>query len=188
MEPTVAVPADLDRFADLILDHLRTLFEPGLLLAQQVMCVVEEAGEFVGAYRRHAGMARRTGPWSEVEAELADVLMATHVTARLAAPGPALPFEVLVDRLSVYAPPPPSRPASRLQDPHIKTVLAVPRAAANLVVAAESEAPSHLLPALAFVAATARHAAQALGVDLDAAWRAKAEVILTRGLRDSATT
>ena len=48
---------------------------------QQVLCVAEEAGEFVGAYRRWVGMARRTGPRSDVEAELADVVITAYITA-----------------------------------------------------------------------------------------------------------
>lgn len=42
-------------------------------------CLMEEVGEFIKAYRRWAGMARRTGPWEDVEAELADVVLAAFV-------------------------------------------------------------------------------------------------------------
>jgi NTP pyrophosphatase (non-canonical NTP hydrolase) len=73
----------------------------------QVLKVVEEAGEFVKAYRKWAGKARATGPWEDVEAELADVVLAAYTTA------------------------------------------------------------------------------EELGIDLDAAWRAKAGLILTRGWRDA---
>lgn len=48
---------------------------------RQVLAVAEEAGEFVGAYRRWAGLARRDGSWDDVEAELADVVIAAYVTA-----------------------------------------------------------------------------------------------------------
>ena len=47
----------------------------------QVMCVAEEAGELVGAYRRWAGKARRPGTLGEVRAEIADVLIVTAVLA-----------------------------------------------------------------------------------------------------------
>jgi NTP pyrophosphatase (non-canonical NTP hydrolase) len=85
---------------------LRQNFPAGTLRYQQVLCLAEETGEFVGAYRRWAGLARRAGTWEDVTAELADVV------------------------ISAYA------------------------------------------------------AANVLGIDLDAAWRAKARVILTRGWRE----
>ncbi len=84
---------------------LREDFPASTLQSQQVLCLAEETGEFVGAYRRWAGLARRTGPWGDVQAELADVLISAYTTAN------------------------------------------------------------------------------ALGIDLDAAWRAKAHIILTRGWR-----
>jgi NTP pyrophosphatase (non-canonical NTP hydrolase) len=71
-------------------DHARGIFEqlnengftdrPDL---QQVLCLAEEAGEFVGAYRRYIGMARRTGPFADVETELADVVITAFVTAEV---------------------------------------------------------------------------------------------------------
>lgn len=47
----------------------------------QAICVAEEAGELMGAYRRWAGKARRTGTFEELEAELADLLIVTAVFA-----------------------------------------------------------------------------------------------------------
>jgi NTP pyrophosphatase (non-canonical NTP hydrolase) len=47
----------------------------------QALCVAEEAGELVGAYRRWAGKARRTATFEEVCLELADVLIVTAVFA-----------------------------------------------------------------------------------------------------------
>lgn len=41
-----------------------------------VLSVAEEAGEFVGAFRRNVGLARRSGTREEVEDELADVVIA----------------------------------------------------------------------------------------------------------------
>lgn len=46
-------------------------------LDQQAMCVSEEAGEFIGAYRRWRGFARRAGSPGDVEAEMADVIIST---------------------------------------------------------------------------------------------------------------
>ncbi len=56
----------------------------GAGLDVQMLCLAEEAGEVIQAYRRASGRARRPGPWSEVAAELADVVIVAHVTAELA--------------------------------------------------------------------------------------------------------
>ena len=61
--------------------RLAEYFTPGALPVQQVLALAEEAGEFTAAYRRWAAMARRTGTWDEVQAELADVVITAYVTA-----------------------------------------------------------------------------------------------------------
>ena len=48
-----------------------------------MLALAEEAGEFTAAYRRWAGLARRTGTWHDVEAELADVVITAYVTAHV---------------------------------------------------------------------------------------------------------
>lgn len=48
---------------------------------RQALCLAEEAGEFVGAFRRWKGMARRSGTEEEVRAELADVAITAYVAA-----------------------------------------------------------------------------------------------------------
>ncbi|WP_432992718.1 MazG nucleotide pyrophosphohydrolase domain-containing protein [Dactylosporangium sp. CA-233914] len=48
---------------------------------RQTLALAEEAGEFVGAVRRHYGLARRSGSFADVEAELADVVITAFVTA-----------------------------------------------------------------------------------------------------------
>lgn len=45
----------------------------------QAMCVVEEAGEFIGEYRRERGFARRPGDRDQVLSELADVIISSMV-------------------------------------------------------------------------------------------------------------
>lgn len=45
------------------------------------LCVVEEAGEFAGAYRRWRGYARRPGSFHEMAEELADVVIAAFFAA-----------------------------------------------------------------------------------------------------------
>jgi NTP pyrophosphatase (non-canonical NTP hydrolase) len=47
----------------------------------QALCVAEEAGELVGAYRRWSGRARRSGSFEDVASEIADVLIVTAVFA-----------------------------------------------------------------------------------------------------------
>lgn len=48
---------------------------------RQVLNLAEEVGEFVGAYRRWKGMARRKGTFDDVAKELADVVITAYVTA-----------------------------------------------------------------------------------------------------------
>jgi NTP pyrophosphatase (non-canonical NTP hydrolase) len=45
------------------------------------ICIAEEAGELLGAYRRWAGKARRSGSFEDVRKEIADVLIVTAVFA-----------------------------------------------------------------------------------------------------------
>ena len=75
--PAARLPAAAARLAARLREH----FDPAALPVQQVLALAEEAGEFTAAYRRWAGMARRTGPWDDVEAELADVVITAYVTA-----------------------------------------------------------------------------------------------------------
>jgi NTP pyrophosphatase (non-canonical NTP hydrolase) len=49
-----------------------------------MLCLAEEVGEVVQAYRRATGRARTTADWSAVAEELADVVIVAHVTAELA--------------------------------------------------------------------------------------------------------
>jgi len=48
---------------------------------RQVLAMAEESGEFVQAARRWLGLARTPGEFSAVEAELADVIITSYVTA-----------------------------------------------------------------------------------------------------------
>jgi NTP pyrophosphatase (non-canonical NTP hydrolase) len=73
--------SDLARFAATVAAHLYAHFPAGTVPLQQVLCLAEETGEFVAAYRRWSGLARRTGPWTDVTAELADVVITAYVTA-----------------------------------------------------------------------------------------------------------
>jgi NTP pyrophosphatase (non-canonical NTP hydrolase) len=75
--------SELQDLAVEITSKLRENFPDSDHALRQVLCLAEEAGEFVGAYRRWAGMARRTGPFEDVEAELADVVIVAYVTAQV---------------------------------------------------------------------------------------------------------
>lgn len=66
--------------ADLALNR-RPGITDGNILDIQAICVAEEAGELMGAYRRWAGKARRPGTRRELEAEIADLLIVTAVFA-----------------------------------------------------------------------------------------------------------
>lgn len=51
--------------------------EQGHGLDQKALCIAEEAGELVGAYRRWSGQARRSGTEQELAAEVADLIICT---------------------------------------------------------------------------------------------------------------
>ncbi len=87
--PGIAVPAaDLRQVARRLEAQLRAGRRPAITDASaldvQALCVAEEAGELVGAYRRWAGKARRTGTRRELEDEVADVLIVTACFAERA--------------------------------------------------------------------------------------------------------
>ena len=76
------MPHDLAAKAADIADHLHhNGFDPATAGQRQALALAEEVGEFVGAYRRWSGQARRTGSFSDVQTELADVVITAYVTA-----------------------------------------------------------------------------------------------------------
>jgi NTP pyrophosphatase (non-canonical NTP hydrolase) len=79
--PDGPAAASLPATAAAIAARLAEHFDPATLPFQQVLALAEEAGEFTAAYRRWAGLARRTGTWDDVTAELADVVITAYVTA-----------------------------------------------------------------------------------------------------------
>jgi NTP pyrophosphatase (non-canonical NTP hydrolase) len=86
--PARRKPIDLAQAARRLNGDLHAHRRPGITDANaldvQALCVAEEAGELVGAYRRWAGKARRTGTRRELEDEIADVLIVTAVFAERA--------------------------------------------------------------------------------------------------------
>lgn len=79
------IPFRLNRMSERAHEIVRNLRANGFDAAQgqqrQVLNLAEEVGEFVGAYRRWAGQARRSGTAEEMYAELADVVITAFVTA-----------------------------------------------------------------------------------------------------------
>ncbi len=73
-EELMRVAADLSK-------HLREAGFTDRVELQQVLAVAEEAGEFVGAFRRWVGMARRGGTFEEMSDEAADVIITMFLTA-----------------------------------------------------------------------------------------------------------
>jgi NTP pyrophosphatase (non-canonical NTP hydrolase) len=77
---------DLAGIAEKLDTELTLSRRPGItdenILDLQAICVAEEAGELLGAYRRCSGRARRAGTRQEVADEIADVLIVTAVFAR----------------------------------------------------------------------------------------------------------
>ncbi|GAB2508732.1 hypothetical protein [Nocardia heshunensis] len=90
---------DMSQVAAKIRVHLREAGFPDEEAANSsVLAVAEEAGEFVGAYRRWSGKARRTGTFDEMSAELADLV----ITAWMAADALGIDLEAaLSDKLAV---------------------------------------------------------------------------------------
>jgi NTP pyrophosphatase (non-canonical NTP hydrolase) len=72
------IAGDLPRHADCL--H-RNGFNQGQAVNRQVLNLAEETGEFVGAYRRWSGQARRIGTAADMHEELADVIITAFVTA-----------------------------------------------------------------------------------------------------------
>lgn len=76
------IAGELPRHAAVIAECLRRNgFEPAEAVNRQVLGLAEETGEFVGAYRRWSGQARRSGTAEEMHEELADVIITAFVTA-----------------------------------------------------------------------------------------------------------
>lgn len=58
-------------------------YPPGFRELRYVSGLAEEVGEFVGAYHRYSGAARRQGGKREVATELADVVICAYTAAHV---------------------------------------------------------------------------------------------------------
>lgn len=75
------MPSDLTALGASFAERLREHFPADNERDRQVLALAEEVGEFVGAYRRWSGNARRAGSFDDVRDELADVVITAYVTA-----------------------------------------------------------------------------------------------------------
>lgn len=164
---------DLRDLAAEITNHLREHFPDSDEQVRQVLALAEEAGEFVGAYRRWAGMARRKGSWADVRAELADVVITAYVTATV------IEIEdALEDFRQSLGEPVTRAPADQ--------VLMLFWTVGDFVQAYDrlNASPSLLTNRLAMVVNAAYATARVLDFNLDAAVGEKAQQIFSRGWRD----
>lgn len=133
-----------------------------------VLCLAEEAGEAIGAFRRYAGRARRTGTLDELGAELADVVITSYVSAHA----------MLVDLDAVIGTISSRNDPNADPDPLVQALFIQ----AGRFVEIYPHADARF--ALAGVVVAARSVAAALDIDLDAAIRSKLAVVFTRIWRE----
>jgi NTP pyrophosphatase (non-canonical NTP hydrolase) len=164
-----------------VVARLRALDYAGREDERQAVALVEEAGEFVGAYRRWAGMARRAGRWLDVELEAADVSISTHVLAVV--------FEIPASTLTHLQ----ETAVPRLRATATGQVLALNTAAAAVAQlwvdgaslgSDPAQLRGRLAVALADVLAELDLVAAALDIDLPAARQLKARSIFSRSWKD----
>lgn len=163
--------SDLQDLAVEITKHLRQHFPDSDERTRQVLALAEEAGEAQEAY---LAVTWHTGDWAEAAAELADVLITAHVTAvvlDIELPDTVGDFPALTGR-------------EHVMDLGVRAGRLVGAYRRWAGMARRTGPWEDVVAALAGVVAAARATADALGIDLDAAWRLKAEKILTRGWRD----
>lgn len=163
--------SDLKDLAVEITERLREHFPDTHLAVQQVLGLAEEAGEFVGAYRRWAGMARRSGPWADVQAELADVVVTAYVTAHI--------FGIDVDAMQLEP-----RESQNAYRQVMRVFVAAGKAVEAYGLIRGRGGAALFATRLAVTVSAARPAATVLGIDLDAAVGEKTELIRSRGWRD----
>ncbi|MEV4253198.1 hypothetical protein AB0J52_08490 [Spirillospora sp. NPDC049652] len=159
-------PAEMARLAEELTDRLREHFPLEGERVRQALALAEEAGEFLAAYRRWTGRARRTGTLEEVAAELADVLITTYVTARI---------------LGVRLPSVPEAPLDANPDLPVSRLFRLAGLFLDGFVSHDERSAETLLSA---ITAAAQDAAAAIGIDLRTAVDTKVQVLYARGWRD----
>jgi hypothetical protein len=171
------MPETVQEFAARVVPHLREHF-PLVATSDQLHALTEEACfEVPAAYmlwrRTHTAEDR-----AALGGELADVLITTHVAA------------IYIGCTPAAADPRPAFTTANWQD----HAMFVGMAAAQAVAAHQRWAGKKrrggriedVAEGLGLTVAAVEDAACAFDIDLDAAWRAKAPVIMTRGWKDKA--
>lgn len=79
--PSVYGNMYLEQAATKLLNELENAGFVSDVEPNQIYNLAEEVGEFVGAYRRWKGLARRSGSFDDVRHELADVVITAYVMA-----------------------------------------------------------------------------------------------------------
>lgn len=132
---------------------------------RQTLGLIEEVGEFAGAYRRYRGMARRAGSFDEVRMELADVVITAAVTAA--------EMDVDLDTVSPFSPPE--------GDPIVRLY----RVVGWVVLDLEAGYDTSAARGLATVIQAAHTLAEHMDIDLGKAIEEKIAEIHSRGWRES---
>ncbi|WP_026415621.1 MazG-like family protein [Actinomadura oligospora] len=159
-------PDQMARLAEDITDRLREHFPREGEGVRQALALAEEAGEFLAAYRRWSGRARRTGTLNDVAAELADVLITTYVTACV--------LDMPLGRVPEFLP----------DDNPDLPVIGLFRLAGSFLDSYVNNDGKGAEVYLTSIAIAAQDAATTIGIDLRAAVDAKVQILYTRGWRD----
>jgi len=178
MTDTSPVPTGtLSEIAAIIAARLREAgFDGDGAIDRNVLCLAEEAGEVVGAYRRYTGQARRTGTLAELAAELADVVITGHVAAH--------EMDVDLHAYAWSATVAPSTVHFLSTERWIRELFArTGRFVDHFVDGHGATSPAAAID-LANVVAAAYAVGLALGINVDAAIAEKLTVVFTRGWRD----
>ena len=193
---------DLATAADVIVTNLRWHGFPAKgAIERQMMCLAEEAGEFADACT--AWQLGDVGWWDNLRAELADIVITTHVTAAelsmddiAQGVGALLATETRAESAARAATttPAPDQPPHHVDALIAEVVVNVCGAVGALIgayrrysgQARRTGTAEQVDEALFLVVHRAYDAAARLGIDLDAAIAAKLTQIYARGWRDDA--
>ncbi len=169
----------LAEFGAICVENLRKhLLE--LNLEAQMIQLGSEVGEALDAYGRWAGFKRRDGTLAELAAELADIMITAYITA-----------EVLGADLDAALK---EAQITNGETPGQQAVLLLKEAGLaaqdylmwDVLGRHGSRHLTNIADRLANVVTAAKRMGELLDLDLDVAWRDKAEIVLTRGWKEPA--
>jgi NTP pyrophosphatase (non-canonical NTP hydrolase) len=164
--------------------HRRAGIDDDLGREASMWKVGEEQGELHGAHSRFRGTSRRPGPYHDLEAEAADVLLAVGVYAVQAGLGPDC---LALARLNPDAVVPGKFFTAADGELHLLAAAAGRMAEAHYAAAGQASL-RRLADAVAEVADRLCDYAVQAGIDLRTAAAAKAQVIVGRGWREEDMT